>query len=211
VVDYGIGNVFSVCQALRQAGGEPILSGDSKVIANADRLILPGVGAFGRAVEELRQRDLEGPINDLCAAGRPFLGICVGMQVMMRRGTELGEHAGLGLIDGVVDRIPNTTVDGDRLRVPNIGWAELLQPKAVSADRWQRSMLAGLAPGRSALYFLHSYSAHPADPADRLADVEYGGHRLVAAVEHGNLTGVQFHPERSSLAGQKLLRRFLAA
>jgi glutamine amidotransferase len=210
VVDYGIGNVFSVCQAIRQAGGDAILTEDHEVIATADRLVLPGVGAFGRAIEELRRRGLEEPIKEFCEASRPFLGICVGMQVMMRRGTELGEHEGLGLIDGVVNRIPPTNVTGTRMRVPNIGWAELLRADGVSNNRWRASLLSGLAPGRSALYFLHSFSAQPTDRADLLAETDFGGHRLCAAVERGSLTGVQFHPERSGAAGQKVLRRFVA-
>jgi glutamine amidotransferase len=209
VVDYGIGNVFSVCQAIRQAGGSATLSGDRLVIARANRLILPGVGAFGRAVEELRNRRLDEPVAAFCETGRPFLGICVGMQVMLSRGLELGEHVGLSLIDGDVERIPSTTTKGGRLRVPNIGWSEVQRPEHVSEARWQASVLSEVSPGRSAVYFLHSFAARPHHAADILAEVEYGGHRLVAAIQRANLTGVQFHPERSGLHGQAVLRRFL--
>jgi glutamine amidotransferase len=178
-------------------------------VRGAERLILPGVGAFGHAIGELRVRKLADPIVDFCASGRPFLGICIGMQVMLSESTELGDHRGLGLIAGVVDRLPSTTDSGVRLRVPNIGWSELEPPSADRPGRWEGGLLSGIEPGRSALYFVHSYSARPADPSDVLAEVEFGGYRLVAAIERDNLTGVQFHPERSGMAGQKVLKRFL--
>lgn len=205
VIDYGIGNVYSVCQAIRHAGGEPVLTDDHSLIAKAERLILPGVGAFGRAVEELRRRGLDTPIKDFCSTGRPFLGVCVGMQVMVARSTELGEHRGLGLLPGVVDRIPGTTVSGGRLRVPHIGWSEL----HATANTWAGTVLDGVAEDQTAFYFLHSYAVSPASPGDVLAEVEYGGHRLTAAITRDNLTGVQFHPERSGPAGQAVLARFL--
>jgi glutamine amidotransferase len=210
VVDYGIGNVFSVCHALRHAGAEPTLSADVEVIRQADRLILPGVGAFGRAMDELQARALVDPILDFIRRGRPFLGLCVGMQMLMDRSEELGPHQGLGLLAGTVERIPARTVDGESLRVPHIGWTELLQSVPSESRPWARSILADTSPGRTAFYFVHSFAVHLTDPAAALAQVDYGGWPITAAVQHENIQGVQFHPERSGLAGQKLLRRFMS-
>jgi glutamine amidotransferase len=210
IVDYNIGNVFSVCNAIRHAGGDPVLTGDRKKIAGAERLILPGVGAFGKAVEELKRRGLVDPIRTFCETGRPFLGICVGMQMLMERSTEFGDNAGLGFFTGSVDRIPSVTDDGIRLKVPHIGWTELLAPREANDNRWQGSLLTVLEPGQSAFYFVHSFAARPHNGAEVLAEVDYGGQRIVAAIQRDNLTGVQFHPERSGSAGQKILRRFLA-
>src|SRR5215210_6176753 len=150
IVDYDIGNVFSVCNAIKHAGGDPVLTGDHKKIAQAERLILPGVGAFGKAVEELYRRDLVDPIRAFCATGRPFLGICVGMQMLMERSTEFGDHSGLGFFLGPVDKIPSVTGDGARLRVPHIGWTELLAPRGANDNRWQGGLLTALEPGQSA-------------------------------------------------------------
>jgi imidazole glycerol-phosphate synthase subunit HisH len=210
VVDYDIGNVFSVCHAIRHAGGVPILTGDHDKIANAERLILPGVGAFGKAVDELHRRQLVDPILTFVATGRPFLGLCVGMQMLMDRSTEFGDHAGFGLVRGTVDKIATGTHEGRALKVPHIGWTELLTPAGASDDRWADGLLADLTPGRSAFYFVHSFAAYPSNPSDVLAEVAYGDTRIVAAIEHGNILGVQFHPERSGIAGQKVLRRYLA-
>lgn len=209
IVDYEIGNVFSVCHALRHAGGEPLLTGDHDRIANAERLVLPGVGAFGKAMCEIRRRGLIEPIRAFCATGRPFLGICVGMQVLMECSSEMGEHAGFGLVPGSVERIPNA-VGGSRLRVPHIGWSALMPPADVSVERWKRTVCEGFIAQPSTFYFVHSYEAHPSDPRDLLAQVDYGGYPVTAAIQCNNITGVQFHPERSGAAGLMLLEQFLS-
>lgn len=210
VVDYQIGNVFSVCNAFKAVGLEPILSDDPEVVSRAERVVLPGVGAFARAMEELGARGLDSAVLSFIATGRPFLGICVGMQMLMQKSTEFGETPGLGLIAGDVVRIPATTVSGDKHAVPHIGWATLQLPQnQVSAPSWEASPLQDLQPGRSNAYFVHSYMCQPADAAHLLATVSYNGRDLTAAVRKDNIVGVQFHPERSSLAGQKLFRSFM--
>jgi glutamine amidotransferase len=211
VVDYGIGNVFSVCHALRHAGAEPVLSSDTDEVARAERLVLPGVGAFGRAMAELRDRALVEPVLSFVRTGRPFLGLCVGMQMLMDRSEELGHHEGLGLLAGSVEKIPSRTIDGMPMRVPHIGWTELKPSSTVTPTRWAQSVLGDIEAGRSAFYFVHSYAVHPLDPRMALAEVDYGGWPITATVTHENVTGVQFHPERSGPAGQKLLRRYLSA
>lgn len=207
LVDYGIGNIFSVTRALTAAGGSVVASDDPKVIAQATRIVLPGVGAFGDCMAELERRRLIGPILDYAASGRPLLGICVGMQILMRTGEEFGVHSGLGLIDGVVRQIGPTTASGLPRKRPHIGWSELLPPRHGG---WTESVLAGTMAG-TPFYFLHSFAAIPDDPADVLAETSYGGEHLCAAVRRKNVLGVQFHPEKSGPAGLALLRGFLTS
>jgi glutamine amidotransferase len=205
VLDYGIGNLLNVVRALEHCGAAP------KVIDHADadaihapRLVLPGVGAFGDGMAELRARGFDDLVRRFAATGRPFLGICVGLQMMFEASEEMGEHAGLGLLPGRVRAIAPTGADGQPHRVPHIGWRPLLP-----ARDWRGSLLQQVRPGERA-YFVHSFSAQPADPAVRLADVDYDGRILCAAVQHENLTGCQFHPERSAQAGLGMLQRFLS-
>jgi glutamine amidotransferase len=207
IADYGIGNVFSVYHALRHAGAEPVLCSDPRRIATAERLVVPGVGAFGQVMVEFRRRGWVDAVNRFRESGRPFLGICVGMQMLMEFSVEFGRHEGLGFFQGHVDKIRSHSCSGEPLRIPHVGWAELLEPQR-GGGAWNTSLFARLRPGRSAFYFVHSFAANPKNPVDILAEVAYGGHRIVAAISHDNVTGVQFHPERSGLAGQKLLKRF---
>lgn len=206
VVDYGIGNVFSVCNALQKIGAEPQLTDDPKAIAQAERLILPGVGAFSRAMENLRQRGHVDAIAGFIETGRPFLGICIGMQLLMEVSTEFGEHAGLGHIAGKVDMISKTDADGRPLDVPHISWAEVT-PTSFGAAHPLFSTPQD-DPGASYFYFVHSFMAYPHNPEHLLATATYGGHRITAAVGRDNITGLQFHPERSGEAGLELLERF---
>lgn len=211
VVDYQIGNVFSVCNAFKAVGVEPILTGDPDVVARAERLVLPGVGAFARAMEELTARGLDAAALSFIKTGRPFLGICVGMQMLMEKSTEFGMTPGLGLIEGDVVRIPDTTATGEKHAVPHISWGALELPQnGIGEGDWASSPLRELQPGRSSAYFVHSYMCQPANAADVLAAVSYNGRDLTAAVRKDNVFGVQFHPERSSIAGQKMFRSFMA-
>jgi glutamine amidotransferase len=207
IVDYGIGNVFSVCNAIRQIGGEAELTGDLTAIRAADRVILPGVGAYARAMDALKASGISSALKDFIATGRPFLGICIGMQVLMGRSTEFGLHEGLGFIPGEVQRIPDKSPAGAHLRVPHIGWASLCP--SGPAERWASMPLRVAKPGGQAVYFVHSYHCVPADPAHRVAFAEYDGAEITAAVQRDNIFGVQFHPERSGEIGQEILRTFL--
>ena len=207
VVDYDIGNVFSVCQALKKVGADPILTGDHSEIQNADRLILPGVGAFASARAELDNRGLTDVLKSYADTGRPFLGICVGMQMLMSESREFGTTPGFGWIDGIVDKIPQTDAEGSPHSVPHISWATLERPTA--ARDWSGTVLEGLEPGKSAFYFVHSFMAYPENRDDVLAEAYYNGQAITAAVVKDNVTGLQFHPERSGPAGQKVLDRFL--
>ena len=204
VLDYGIGNQLNVLRALEHCGASVrVVQRASAGEEDAPRLVLPGVGAFGDAMVELRARGLDDLVRRFAQTGRPFLGICVGMQVMLEAGEEMGEHQGLGLIAGRVRAVPATGIDGKPHRIPHIGWRPL-EP----ASSWESTILADVQP-RERVYFVHSFSAEPQDPAARLAEVDYDGVRLCAAVRRDSLYGCQFHPERSAETGLNVLRRFL--
>lgn len=202
VIDYGIGNLHSVQKALRHEGADVTLSAEPAVVRAAERLLLPGVGAFGDGMRELKARGLVQPILDAVGQGTPFLGICLGMQLLLSESEEFGRHEGLGLIPGKVVLL--TPQAG--FKVPHIGWNRLTPPPGRD---WKGSVLEDVAPG-TATYFVHSYSAVPEQEAHRLADVDYGGFRISAAVKKGNITGCQFHPEKSGPVGLQILKRFLA-
>ena len=208
VVDYGIGNVFSVCNAIRQVGGSAELTGDLSQSRHADRVILPGVGAFARAMEALRQRGLDETLRAFVETGRPFLGICIGMQVLMDQSTEFGTYQGLGFIEGQVERIPDQTPDRSHLRVPHIGWATLKTDHHTGGG-WETAPLSAMETTGAAVYFVHSYHCQTNDPAQRIAYTDYDGVAITAAIRRDNVVGVQFHPERSAAAGQSLLKAFL--
>lgn len=205
VLDYGIGNLLNVLRALEHCGASVRVTSRAEAAdADASRLVLPGVGAFGDGMAELRARGFDDLVRRFAATGRPFLGICVGLQMMFDASEEMGEHRGLGLLPGRVRPVPATGADGQPHRIPHIGWRPLAAPRP-----WQGTLLEDLQPGER-VYFVHSFSAEPAREEDRLADVDYDGRRICAAVQRDNLTGCQFHPERSADAGLPMLRRFLA-
>lgn len=206
VVDYGIGNLYSVARAIERAGGEARLASSAPEISAADRLLLPGVGAFEPCIRTLAESGLVGEVRAFAQGGRPFLGICVGMQLLFDYSLEFGRHAGLGLVAGCVGPIPATDEGGER-KVPHIGWSPLLKPDTKD---WEGTLLEGVAPGMSSAYFVHSFNCIPEEQATRLADVDYAGYRVCAAIERDNITAFQFHPEKSGSVGLSILERFLA-
>jgi glutamine amidotransferase len=208
VVDYGIGNLYSVQRALECVGARVSLCSRADDIESASHLLLPGVGAFADGMAGLRERGLIEPIRRYAASGRSLLGICLGMQMLATASDEFGNHQGLNLVPGRVIAVPSIATDGLRQKVPHVGWVEL-QPHE-SADSWTGSVLEGTEPG-TAFYLVHSYALVPNEPSHRLADCNYGGHVLCAAVKRGNVHGVQFHPEKSGPAGLAMLARFVAS
>ncbi|MBX9845844.1 MAG: imidazole glycerol phosphate synthase subunit HisH [Xanthobacteraceae bacterium] len=206
VVDYGVGNLLSVCRAFEACGATVELTGDIGRLNAAERVVVPGVGAFGDCMNELNRRSLVKPILDFIASGRPLLGICVGMQMFMEIGEEFGEHGGLGLVPGRVRAIPSTAADGSRHKIPHIGWNALVK---LAGTGWSHTILDGVTPG-STVYFVHSFTANPEDERYRLADCDYNGRRISAALQVGNVFGTQFHPEKSGEVGLRILRNFLA-
>ena len=199
VVDYGMGNLDSVRRALEVCGATVLVTRDPADLVDADRIVLPGVGAFGVAMDNLRDRGLDAALTEqVVQLGAPFLGICLGMQLMAASGTEHGEHQGLGWIDGSVDRIVPTADDA---RVPHIGWNEV-HPTVDHPG------FAGIEADRD-FYFVHSYAFRCTEPGSSLATTPYAG-GFTSAVGVGSAVGTQFHPEKSQQVGQQLLRNWLA-
>jgi glutamine amidotransferase len=202
LIDYGSGNLRSAEKALVKAAGgtvRVVTTGEPERVAAADRIVLPGVGAFAACHDALHARPglVEAITEAVRTRGAPFLGICVGMQLMATRGLEHGSTPGLGWIPGEVRRIEP---DDHRCKVPHMGWNSLV-------DVADHPVLAGLRGGEP-VYFTHSFAIFPTDDADVIAWVDHGG-RFPAAVARGNMAGVQFHPEKSQTAGLSLLARFL--
>ncbi|PAX52182.1 imidazole glycerol phosphate synthase subunit HisH [Brunnivagina elsteri] len=198
VVDYGMGNLHSVCKALEKAGATPKITDSPKVIEQADAVVLPGVGAFDPAVQHLRSRSLEQPIKNAIASGKPFLGICLGLQILFESSEE-GREPGLGIIPGKVRRFlpePNITI-------PHMGWNQLefTQPKHLL---WEH------LPPQPWVYFVHSYYVDPSNPSDKAAIVTHGNQSITAAISRDNLMAVQFHPEKSSNIGLQILSNFVS-
>jgi len=205
VVDYGRGNLFSVCQAVNHVGGRARLSSEPGVVAAAELVILPGVGAFGDAMAGLRQRGLVDALHSFGATGRPLLGICLGMQLLLEESSEFGRHEGLGLIPGRVERLPDPRpAEGEK--IPNVGWCRLLP--ADGGVPWAESVFRGLKPGGYA-YFVHSFAAVPREPRHRLAEIAFGGTSVIAAITAGAFTGCQFHPEKSGEVGLSIVDAFV--
>jgi glutamine amidotransferase len=196
IVDYGMGNLRSVEKAVQRVGGAAVVTSEAQTLQRAQGVILPGVGAYGDAMENLRRRELVEPVLKHIDSGKPFLGICLGLHLLFEEGHEMGRHEGLGVLAGHVVRFP----EGD-LKVPHIGWNQLHIQR-------QSSLLAGVADGSYA-YFVHSYYVVPADAAAVVATTDYGFH-YATAVERGSLMGVQFHPEKSQDVGLRILRNFVA-
>ena len=205
IVDYGSGNLLSVTRAFESCGFKPTLSHDAEEVGSAERLVLPGVGAFAHGMQGLRERSLIDPIRRFAASGRPLLGICLGMQMLASASEEFGEHEGLNLIPGRVVPVPAVDLDGCAQKIPHIGWADLTPPVP---GRWSNTMFEGTRKGTS-VYLVHSFHFVPDNPAHRLADCFYGGHQIAAAVQLGSTLGCQFHPEKSGEAGLQLLAAFL--
>lgn len=208
LVDYGVGNLLSVSRALEASGGAVELTGDPARLLAAERVVLPGVGAFGHCMDELRRRGLVEPVRTYARSGRRLLGICVGMQILFEIGEEFGRQQGLGLLPGTVSAIPRTGDAGQRRKIPHIGWSGL-RP-AQGGNRWSQRLLADTRPGDAA-YFVHSFAAHPMRPEDLWAVADHDGYQVAAAVGHGAIAACQFHPEKSGPVGLAMLRRFLSA
>ena len=210
IIDYGIGNLRSIEKAFEAVGVDVLRTDDVEAIAGAERLVLPGVGAFGACMGEIRSRDLEAPIHDAVARGVPFLGVCIGLQLLFDESEEQGLHRGLGLLPGRVvrfsfDHLNDQTsnqqpaTSNRRLKIPHMGWNTLVPHRASP-------LLAGLAEG-TFVYFVHSFHAVPERPDDVLAHTTYGVD-FPAIVARNNVFGVQFHPEKSQQAGLRILNNF---
>ncbi|RZM76542.1 imidazole glycerol phosphate synthase subunit HisH [Leptolyngbya iicbica] len=198
VIDYDMGNLHSACKGLEKAGATTVVSDNVADWQSADGIVLPGVGAFDPAMQHLKDRDLIGPIHDIVATGKPFLGICVGLQVLFD-GSEEGQEPGLGIIPGMIRRFQREP----GITIPHMGWNQLTltQPEHplwqhVNTDDW--------------VYFVHSFYPEPADTTMTAATVTHGSQTVTAAVAKDNVMAVQFHPEKSSTVGLQILSNFVA-
>ncbi len=194
ILDYGMGNLRSVEKALERVGAEASITKDPRAVRAADGVILPGVGAFPAAMRRVRELELDALVAERLSAGVPVLGICLGLQLLLERSSEQGGEEGLGLMPGDVGELATRG-----LKLPHIGWERV---------RWERSseLTEGLAT-ETPFYFVHSFGVRPSDGSDVLGTAEWG-ERFVCAVAHPPLYGVQFHPEKSSAAGLRLLANF---
>ena len=204
IVDYGLGNLFSIQRAISYLGGEAIVSSTPSEIKTADRLILPGVGAFGKGIQELEKRNLIEPIHLFINSGRPFLGICLGLQLLMSESYEFGQFRGLDIISGKVIKFQEPRPN-DSFRIPHIGWNKLESSRSKS---WQDTLLKDTPIG-SFVYFVHSYFIVPEDPSEIFAETEYGRDRFCSLLQKNNVMGCQFHPEKSGKMGLSIYKRFL--
>ena len=199
IVDYGLGNLFSVKKAFEAIGADAVVTSEPDVIRTAGRVVLPGVGAFADGMKFLKERGLDEALHDVVMQQRkPFLGICLGLQLLAETGEEYGNHTGLGWIRGHVRKL---NVESTRLKVPHIGWNNVTMAGDSSLFRGIRS--------QADFYFVHSYQLECTDPSDVAATTEYG-ETVTAAILRGNIFATQFHPEKSQDHGLQLLRNFVA-
>ena len=194
IIDYGVGNLFSLCSSFKAIGAEAFVSGDQEELAKADRLVLPGVGAFEDAANKLRASGLDSFVREQAVAGKPLLGICLGMQMLFEKSFEYGEHEGLGLLKGRV--VPMAGRIDESLKIPHMGWNRL----DVNRGRILKDVDGAF------VYFVHSYYAEGCE--ESLAAVAEYSIPITAAVEQGNIFGCQFHPEKSGNVGLSILRAF---
>jgi len=198
VVDYDMGNLHSVCKGLEKMGAQPVVTDRPEVIEQAAAIVLPGVGSFDPAMQHLRERGLDGILKTAIAGGKPFLGICLGLQILFEASEE-GQEPGLGIIKGKVRHFQSEP----GLTIPHMGW-NALQFKQANLPLWQN------LPPEPQVYFVHSYFVDPLDPAVIAATVTHGSQTVTAAIAKDNLMAVQFHPEKSSDLGLQILANFIA-
>lgn len=200
IIDYGAGNIRSVENAMKYLGQEAVLTSDPKTILSADHIILPGVGAFGDAMGRLRRTGMDDVIREAASRGTPFLGICLGLQLLFESSEESPGVEGLGILPGRIIRIPDGTENGRKRKIPQIGWNDLSYPNP--------GRLFKGVPEHSYVYFVHSYYLQAADPSIVTATTQYGA-LIHASVERGNVFACQFHPEKSERIGMQILQNFL--
>jgi glutamine amidotransferase len=205
IIDYGMGNLYSVGRAFEVCGADVFFASNAEHIAAASYLVLPGVGAFESGMAGLHERNLVEPIREHAGKGRPLMGICLGMQMFASVSEEFGEHKGLDLIPGRVRALPQTSISGGVLKIPHIGWAELYKTPGA---KWSQTSLKSLQEGDS-VYLVHSFAVHPDNPSHQLAFSHFGGHSVSTVVGRDAVIGCQFHPEKSGQVGLKIITNFL--
>lgn len=206
IIDYGVGNLLSVNRAFDRCGAGVSTSSDPDIIRRASHVVLPGVGAISSAMGLLCRNGLDELVKEVAAVGTPLLGICLGMQMLLGESEEFGLTQTLNLIPGRVIPVPKCQSNGAPLKIPNIGWYGLYSSEESAP--WSGTLLETVQPGEM-VYFVHSFMAEPLNSRDTLAHYVYGGNALTAVVMRENVLGCQFHPEKSSEVGLRILEQFL--
>lgn len=205
IIDYQLGNLFSVEQACLYLEADAKITCDKNELLDADYAVLPGVGAFGDAMDNLKRLDLVEPIKDFIAAGKPFMGVCLGLQLLFSESEEFGTRKGLNLIEGTVTKFPPVNKQGAVLKVPQIEWNQIFEDRP---NAWAQSPLCNVVPG-DFMYFVHSYFVKPSRKDVVLSLTNYGGYEYCSSIKKENVFACQFHPEKSGLAGVDIYRNFL--
>lgn len=206
IINYGLGNILNLKRAFEYLGASVIITNEHKEISKSSSIVLPGVGAFPNAMQSIDALQLKEILVSTAKKEIPFLGICLGMQLLFSESNEFGLTKGLGLIPGKVIEIPNSSKKGNKIKVPHMGWNSLILSEGIS--NWKGSILQANHP-QEEVYFTHSYMGVPSDENNRLADCIYGDHRISAVVKNKNIVGCQFHPEKSGKSGLEILKQFI--
>lgn len=211
IVDYGVGNLYSIKKALDNFNNNVFITEDPEKIYSADAVILPGVGSFGAGMEGLKVRSLIEPVKKFSLTGKPMLGICLGAQLLLDKGYEFGEFSGLGIIPGKVVKFPELKKE----RIPHIGWNEIcanqlkVESGKLKVGEWKGTILDSIKEN-SDVYFVHSYILQPDKQSNVLAIANYGGYEFCSAIRKGNIYGCQFHPEKSGQIGLQIIKNFVS-
>jgi len=205
IIDYQLGNLFSVRQACLYLGADAFITTSKQELLEADYAILPGVGAFGDAMSNLQKLDLVSPIKDFIAAGKPFMGVCLGLQLLFTESEEFGSNRGLNLIEGGIKKFSPHDATGHILKVPQIEWNKIYE---TPGNAWKQSPLSSCSGG-DYMYFVHSYFVHPETQQYVLSTTEYGGYTYCSSIIKNNIFACQFHPEKSGLHGVDIYRNWL--
>ncbi len=209
ILDYTLGNLFNIQKAFDYIGVNSLITDKERDIKSAEKIVLPGVGAFGEGIKHLRKKGLDKLINDAAVEGKPILGICLGMQLLMRESEEHGRWQGLDFIPGKVIRLSPSREDW-KFKIPHMGWNELLLPdyqERKERDYWMGTILEGLEVN-TPMYFVHSFYVQVDNPKHSVAETNYGYNRFCSVVQNKNIIGCQFHPERSGKDGIRILKKF---
>ena len=206
VIDLGIGNLLSIVRGLEHFGARVTVTNNVHTIAKSSHVVLPGDGAFKFAMQQINKQGIKNAIQNIYNSKTKLLGICIGMQIMFDQGFEFEKTEGLGLISGEVIPIPNRSTNGDKLSLPHMGWNGLVNTE--SYKNWDGTLLTNNRE-KDEVYFIHSFMAVPKKKSYQVANCIYGGHRITAVIKKDNITGCQFHPEKSGTAGLKIIKEFI--